>query len=64
MTTPRQPAYEPDPEFVPTDQLVRQQGVRPIASPEALPHDDPFESEQEYEDFLADLYRSRRADVA
>ena len=42
--------------------LVRRQGVLPIASVKDLATvDDTFESEEEYEAFLADLYASRRA---
>jgi hypothetical protein len=47
---------------VPTEELIRQQGVRPISSVDDLPHADPFESDEEFEEFLADLYRSRRAE--
>jgi hypothetical protein len=42
--------------------LVRRKGVLPIVSVEYLAAvDDPFESDEEYEAFLADLYASRRA---
>jgi hypothetical protein len=42
--------------------LVRRQGSHPIVSVEDLAAvDDPFESDEEYEEFLADLYASRRA---
>ena len=42
--------------------LVRRQGVLPIASVEDLAAvDDAFESDEEYEAFIADLYASRRA---
>ena len=50
--------------FVPTDELARRQGVGPIESVEDLAQPDLWESDKEYEDFLADLYASRRAGLA
>ena len=47
------------------DELAHRQGVRPIQSVDELAAAvDPFESDEEYEAFLADLYASRRADLA
>jgi hypothetical protein len=47
---------------VPTEELIRRQGVRPISSVEDLAAAiDPFGSDEEYEELLADLYTSRRA---
>lgn len=64
-TTPQQPDGWPTDDFVPTDELVRRQGVQPISSVDDLAApEDPFESDEEYADFLADLYASRRADTA
>jgi hypothetical protein len=64
-STPQHPEQWSADDFVSTDELVRRQGVRPIASVEDLAAaDDPFESDEEYEAFLADLYASRRADIA
>jgi hypothetical protein len=64
-STPQHPEQRSADDFVSTDELVRRQGVRPIASVEDLAAaDDPFESDEEYEAFLADLYASRRADIA
>ena len=51
-------------DLVPTDELIRQQGVRPIASPNDLAADDPFASDDEHADFLADLYASRRSSIS
>lgn len=64
-TTPdQQPVPHPD-DFVPTEELVRRQGVRPITSVEELAAaEDPFGSDQEYAEFLADLYASRRSELA
>ena len=48
-----------------TEELVRRQGVKPITSVDDLAAAvDPFESDEEYEAFLADLYASRRAGLA
>jgi hypothetical protein len=51
---------------VPTDELVRRSGVTPIRSTEDLDdlaHPDLWDSEADYEAFLADLYAARRAHV-
>ncbi len=51
--------------LVPTDELVRRQGGGSITSADDLAAvDDPFESDVEYEEFLADCYASRRASLA
>jgi hypothetical protein len=64
-TTPEQPEQWPADDFVPTEELARRQGVKPIKSVDDLAAAvDPFESDEEYEAFLADLYASRRADLA
>jgi hypothetical protein len=64
-STPPHPEQRSADDFVSTDELIRRQGIRPIASVEDLAAvDDPFESDEEYEAFLADLYASRRADIA
>jgi hypothetical protein len=64
-TTPQQPDGWPADDFVPTEELVRRQGVRPLTSVTDLAADiDPFESDEEYDEFLSDLYASRRADSA
>lgn len=52
-------------DFVTTEELARRQGVKPITSVDELAAaEDPFESDEEHEEFLADLYASRRADIA
>lgn len=64
-STPEHPGHWPADDFVPTEELARQQGVRPIKSVDDLPAaEDPFGSDEEYEAFLADLYTSRRAGLA
>lgn len=49
---------------VPVDELARRQGVRPVRSVDDMTHSELFESDQEFEAFLADLYASRQADHA
>ena len=62
---PPPPDHWPDDDFVPTEELARRQGVRPIGSVDELAAaEDPFESDEEYAAFLADLYASRRAGLA
>jgi hypothetical protein len=64
-TAPEHSEHRPADDFVPTEELARRQGVRPIASVEDLVAvEDPFESDEEYDAFLADLYASRRAGLA
>jgi hypothetical protein len=46
------------------EQLASRQGVTPLASASDLAQPDIFESDDEYEAFLADLYASRRAGIA
>lgn len=59
-----EPEHWPADEDLPIEELARRQGVRPIASLDELAQPELWESEQEYEDFLTDLYASRRSDVA
>ncbi|WP_229399181.1 hypothetical protein [Micromonospora okii] len=54
----------PTAEHVSAGDLVRRQGVRPVASVDDLARPDLFESDDELDDFLADLYASRRAGAA
>lgn len=49
---------------VPVEELARRQGVRPVASLDELAQPELWESEQEFQDFLADLYASRRSDIS
>jgi hypothetical protein len=55
------PAWADD--DVPIEELARRQGVRPIKSADELAEPDAFPSREELDEFLADLYASRRADV-
>ena len=64
-STPEHLSNRPDDDFVSTEELARRQGVKPITSVDDLAAaEDPFESDEEYEAFLADLYASRRAGLA
>ena len=42
---------------------VRRQGIQPIASVDELAFPGVWESDEELDDFLADLYASRRASM-
>ena len=46
---------------VPAEEQLRRQGVRPIASADELAAPCVWESDEELDEFLADLYASRRA---
>ena len=65
MTTPDEhPAQWQDDAELPIEELARRQGVKPITSIDELAQPDLWESDEEYEAFLADLYASRRAGLA
>lgn len=51
-------------EHVPVAELARRQGVGPVESVDELARPDLFESDEELEEFLADLYTSRHAGLA
>ena len=51
-------------ERVSVEDLAHRQGVRPITSADELARPGTFESDEELEEFLADLYESRRPGVA
>jgi len=59
-----QPDHWPIDADVPVEELARQQGVQPVSSLDELAQPELWESEQEFEDFLADLYASRRSNIA
>jgi len=60
----RQISEWPTAAHVPAEELARRQGVRPVVSVDDLARPDLFESDAELDDFLADLYASRRAGTA
>jgi hypothetical protein len=63
-STPEHPEDGPEDDFVPTEELARRQGVKSITSVDELAQPGIWESDEEYEAFLADLYASRRAGLA
>ncbi|WP_425757922.1 hypothetical protein [Micromonospora sp. DT231] len=54
----------PTAEHVPAEELARRQGIRPVASVDDLARPGLFESDEELDEFLADLYTSRRTGAA
>ena len=64
MTTSDEHARWHDEGSLSIEELTRRQGVTRIASVTELAQPGLFESDEEYEAFLADLYASRRAGLA
>jgi hypothetical protein len=61
----REPALEPPAaDEASVEELARRQGVQPVASVEDMARPGLFDSDQEWDEFLADLYASRRAGLA
>lgn len=56
-----QPEPWPTGDDLSLDELARRQGMQPAGSLAELAQPDLWESDTEYEEFLADLYASRRA---
>jgi hypothetical protein len=54
----------PSDEHVPIEELARRQGVEPVGSLDDLACPELWDSDEEYERFLADLYASRRSGLA
>lgn len=54
----------PSAEHVPVTELARRQGVGPVASVDDLARPDLFESDEELDEFLADLYAARHTGLA
>ena len=54
----------PSSKHVVAEELARHQGIRPIKSVDELARPGMFESDEELDEFLADLYASRRAGMA
>ncbi len=51
-------------EHVPVAELARRQGVSPVASVDELARPGAFESDEELDEFLADLYAARHTGLA
>lgn len=49
---------------VSVEELARRQGVRPVESVDDMARPGLFESDEEWREFLADLYASRRSGLA
>jgi hypothetical protein len=49
---------------VPVEELARRQGIRPVESVDDMTRPGLFGSDEEWEEFLADLYASRRSGLA
>jgi hypothetical protein len=62
-TVPEQPRRWPHGDEVPIEDLARQQGVHPVTDLATLAHPDAWESEQKFQDFLADLHASRHSET-
>lgn len=54
----------PTEDEVPTEELARRQGVKPVESVADMARPELFESDEELDEFLADLYASRRESLA
>jgi hypothetical protein len=59
---PELPSWPREPE-VSTEELARRQGILPVDSARDLAQPDLWDSDEDYEAFLADLYASRRSDL-
>ncbi len=51
-------------EEVPVNELARRQGVRPVESVDDMARPGVFSSDDEWEEFLDDLYTSRHSGLA
>ena len=51
-------------EPVSVEELARRKGVRPVESVDDMARPELFESDEEWQEFLADLYVSRRSGLA
>ena len=54
----------PSDDHVPIEELARRQGVEPVESLDDLACPELWDSDEEYERFLADLYESRQSSLA
>jgi hypothetical protein len=58
------PARQPTADEVPVEELARRQGIKPVESVDDMARPGLFDSDEEWEEFLADLYASRRSGMA
>lgn len=61
-STEHTPASQAAP-HVPAEEQIRRQGIQPITSVDELAFPGVWESDEELDEFLADLYASRRANI-
>jgi len=52
------------PDEVPVEELARIQGVQPVESVDNMARPGLFDSDEEWDEFVADLYASRRSGLA
>jgi hypothetical protein len=64
MTGADVPTPWPSDDHVPIEGLARRQGLEPVQSLGDLACPELWDSDEEYEQFLADLYASRRSGLA
>jgi hypothetical protein len=57
-------AGPPPADEVPVEELARRQGIKPVESVDDMARPGLFDSDEEWEEFLADLYASRRSGMA
>lgn len=62
-TSPEHAHVPPLVPHVPAEEQVRRQGVQPITSVDELAFPGVWESDEELDEFLADLYAARRASL-
>jgi hypothetical protein len=55
---------QPVPEDEPIEEWARRQGAHPVESMDDMARPGLFSSDEEWQEFLADLYASRRAGLA
>ena len=60
----RLPRWPTNTEHVSAEELARRQGVQAVTTPADMARPGAFESDEELEEFLVDLYASRRAGMA
>jgi hypothetical protein len=54
----------PTADEMPVEELARRQGIKPVESVDDMARPGLFDSDEDWEDFLADLYASRRSGMA
>jgi hypothetical protein len=60
----REAAWPAAEDEVPVEELARRQGTGPVESVDDMARPDLFDSDKEWQEFLADLYASRHAGLA